>query len=70
VGFFVLSRNRVPPKEINEYVEELYESLQWFDLASRADFLFFYFMFDFHCMLAPRPAKTKVYPGWLKTYAS
>jgi hypothetical protein len=69
VNFFVLSRNRVPPaKDADEYVDMLYESLQWFDLAMQADFLFFFVMFDFHGLLAPRPINTKVYPMWLKSY--
>ena len=69
VRFFVLSRNRAPPaKSPEEYVAFLYESLQWIDLATRADFLFFYVMFDFHGLLAQRPANIKVYPLWLKSY--
>lgn len=69
VDFLILARNRsAPGRNVEEYVEKLYQSLQWFEFGDRADFIFFYVVFDFHGLLPPHQQGTMVYPRWYKSY--
>ncbi len=70
VEFLVLARNRsTPSRTVNEYVQKLFKSLPYYaPFCHRADFVFFYVVFDFHGMLPPTPEATMVYPKWLKSY--
>ena len=69
VNFFVLARNRLPPGgNVDAYLSKLEANLPRICLSDRADFLFFFVMFDFHAMLPDLPPTGKVFPRWFKYY--
>ncbi len=72
VKFFILTHNCLAPGGSTEaYITKLHESLLYFGMfGCRADFIFFYVLFDFRGVLPSLPDHPPIYPTptWYNAY--